>query len=57
MANVRVFGYSGIVQLEKRLQKQFSSDSAMMRQERPFRRKKTADGLNRAGDASLERIH
>lgn len=33
MADVRIFGYSGIVQLEKRLQKQFSSDSAMMRQE------------------------
>lgn len=33
MADVRIFGYSGIVQIEKRLQKQFSSDSVQMRQE------------------------
>lgn len=33
MADVRIFGYSGIVQIEKRLQKQFNSDSVMMRQE------------------------
>jgi hypothetical protein len=33
MANVRIWGYSGIVQIEKRLQKQFSSDSVQLRQE------------------------
>ncbi len=33
MANVRVFGYSGIVQIEKRLAKQFTSDGVFMRQE------------------------
>lgn len=33
MADVRIFGYSGIVQIEKRLQKQFSSDSVQTRQE------------------------
>lgn len=33
MANIRVWGYSGIVQIEKRLQKQFSSDSVQLRQE------------------------
>ena len=33
MANVRIHGYSGIVQIEKRLQKQFSSDSVQLRAE------------------------
>ena len=33
MASVRIFGYPGIVQIEKRLQKQFSSDSVQMRME------------------------
>jgi hypothetical protein len=33
MPNVRVFGYSGIVQLEQRLLKQFNSDSTFVRQE------------------------
>jgi hypothetical protein len=33
MANVRLFGYSGIVQLEQRLLKQFNSDSTFVRQE------------------------
>ena len=33
MANVRLFGYSGIFQLEQRLLKQFNADSVFMRQE------------------------
>jgi len=33
MPNVRLFGYSGIVQLEQRLLKSFNSDSTFVRQE------------------------
>jgi hypothetical protein len=33
MANVRLFGYAGIVQLEQRLVKQFNADSTFVRQE------------------------
>ena len=33
MPNVRLYGYSGVVQLEQRLLKQFSSDSQFVRQE------------------------
>lgn len=33
MANVRIFGYSGVVQLEQRLIKHFNADSQFVRQE------------------------
>lgn len=33
MANVRIFGYSGVVQIEQRLLKFFNSDSQFVRQE------------------------
>ena len=33
MANVRIFGYSGVVQVEQRLLKFFSSDAQFLRQE------------------------
>lgn len=33
MANVRVFGYAGIVQIEQKLVKQFTGSSVFMRQE------------------------
>lgn len=40
MANVRCFGYAGIVQIEQKLVKQFNSSGVFMRQEPPLWRQK-----------------
>lgn len=40
MANVRLFGYAGIVQIEQRLVKQFTGHGVFMRQEPPLWRQK-----------------
>lgn len=40
MANVRLIGYSGIVQIEQRLVKQFTGHGVFMRQEPPLWRQK-----------------